>query len=53
MKPNRSIPAATVVPVLVYPESARRSMAGRGFGFVERVWIGENHRPSCSSATAR
>ena len=45
MKPNRSIPAPTVIPVLVYPD-VREAVAwlGEAFGFVERVRIGENHR---------
>jgi uncharacterized glyoxalase superfamily protein PhnB len=45
MRPNRSIPAATVIPVLVYPD-VREAVAwlGAAFGFVERVRIGENHR---------
>jgi uncharacterized glyoxalase superfamily protein PhnB len=45
MKPNRSIPAPTVVPVLIYPD-VREAVAwlGAAFGFVERVRIGENHR---------
>ena len=45
MKTNRSIPAATVVPVLTYPD-VREAVAwlGAAFGFQERVRIGENHR---------
>jgi uncharacterized glyoxalase superfamily protein PhnB len=45
MKPNRSIPAATVIPVLVYPD-VREAVAWlcAAFGFVERVRIGQNHR---------
>jgi uncharacterized glyoxalase superfamily protein PhnB len=45
MKVNRSIPAATVVPVLIYPD-VRRAVAwlGAAFGFAERVRIGEDHR---------
>ena len=45
MKANRSIPAATVVPVLTYPD-VREAVAwlSVAFGFVERVRIGENHR---------
>jgi uncharacterized glyoxalase superfamily protein PhnB len=45
MKPNRSIPASTVIPVLIYPD-VREAVAwlGAAFGFVERVRIGENHR---------
>src|SRR3954466_15043834 len=45
MKPNRSIPAATVVPVLIYPDvRAAVAWLGAAFGFVERVRIGEDHR---------
>lgn len=45
MKPNRSIPASTVIPVLVYPD-VREATAWlcQAFGFVERLRIGENHR---------
>jgi uncharacterized glyoxalase superfamily protein PhnB len=45
MRENRSIPAATVIPVLIYPD-VRRAVAwlSAAFGFVERVQIGENHR---------
>ena len=45
MKPNRSIPAATVNPVLIYPD-VREAVAwlSAAFGFVERARIGENHR---------
>ena len=42
---NRSIPAATVVPVLVYPDvRAAVAWLGAAFGFEERVRIGEDHR---------
>lgn len=43
MKVNRSIPAATVVPVLVYPD-VREAFAWLcpAFGFTERLRIGEN-----------
>lgn len=45
MKTNRSIPASTVIPVLVYPD-VREAVAwlGAAFGFAERLKIGENHR---------
>jgi uncharacterized glyoxalase superfamily protein PhnB len=45
MQANRSIPTATVVPVLVYPD-VREAVAwlSAAFGFAERVRIGENHR---------
>ena len=45
MRPNRSIPSATVIPVLIYPDV--REAVGwltDAFGFVERVQIGDNHR---------
>jgi uncharacterized glyoxalase superfamily protein PhnB len=42
---NRSIPSATVIPVLIYPD-VREAVAwlSEAFGFVERVQIGEDHR---------
>jgi uncharacterized glyoxalase superfamily protein PhnB len=45
VKDNRSIPKATVVPVLIYPD-VREAVAwlGAAFGFVECVRIGEGHR---------
>src|SRR5258708_18701210 len=45
MKSNHSIPASTVIPVLVYPD-VREAVAwlSAAFGFAERVRIGENHR---------
>jgi uncharacterized glyoxalase superfamily protein PhnB len=45
VKPNRSIPSATVIPVLIYPDvrAAVEWLAG-AFGFAERVQIGEDHR---------
>jgi uncharacterized glyoxalase superfamily protein PhnB len=45
MRTNRSIPAATVVPVLTYPDVQEAvAWLSEAFGFVERVRIGENHR---------
>jgi uncharacterized glyoxalase superfamily protein PhnB len=45
MKPNRSIPASTVVPVLTYPDvRAAVAWLSTAFGFAERVRIGEDHR---------
>lgn len=42
---NRSIPPATVTPVLVYPDvRAAVTWLTEAFGFVERVRIGEAHR---------
>ena len=45
MKANRSIPSATVIPVLIYPDvrEAVRWLSA-AFGFAERLQIGENHR---------
>jgi len=45
MKPNRSIPQATVIPVLIYPD-VREAVAwlSDAFGFAERLQIGERHR---------
>ncbi len=49
MKPNRSIPRSTVIPVLIYPDVGEAvDWLGRAFGFVERVRIGENHRAQLS-----
>ena len=49
MKPNRSIPSSTVVPVLIYPDvRAAVDWLGTAFGFVERVRIGEDHRSQLS-----
>jgi uncharacterized glyoxalase superfamily protein PhnB len=49
MKPNRSIPAAIVIPVLIYPD-VREAVAwlSAAFGFAERVRIGEGHRAQLS-----
>jgi uncharacterized glyoxalase superfamily protein PhnB len=48
-KPNRSIPNATVIPVLIYPDvRAAVDWLGSAFGFVERVQIGEDHRSQMS-----
>jgi uncharacterized glyoxalase superfamily protein PhnB len=42
---NRSLPAATVIPVLVYPDvRAAVAWLTEAFGFVERVRIGDDHR---------
>lgn len=49
MKPNRSIPNATVIPVLTYPDVRQAvDWLCQVFGFEERVWIGENHRAQLS-----
>jgi uncharacterized glyoxalase superfamily protein PhnB len=45
MKANRSIPPATVIPVLIYPDvRAAVSFLEEAFGFTERLQIGEDHR---------
>jgi uncharacterized glyoxalase superfamily protein PhnB len=45
MLKNRSIPSATVIPVLVYPDvRAAVAWLTDAFGFVERVRVGEAHR---------
>jgi uncharacterized glyoxalase superfamily protein PhnB len=45
VKPNRSIPPAPVIPVLVYPDVREAvDWLGAAFGFVEHVQIGEAHR---------
>jgi uncharacterized glyoxalase superfamily protein PhnB len=45
MRPNRSIPAATVIPVLIYPDvRAAVEWLGAAFGFAEQVRIGADHR---------
>jgi len=45
LRNNRSIPAATVIPVLIYPD-VREAVAwlSAAFGFQERVRIGDGHR---------
>ena len=49
MKPNHSVPPATVVPILVYPDvhAAVDWLAG-AFGFREHVRIGESHHAQLS-----
>jgi uncharacterized glyoxalase superfamily protein PhnB len=49
IKHNRSIPSATVIPVLVYPDvRAAVDWLTAAFGFTERVRIGESHRAQLS-----
>ena len=49
MKVNRSIPSATVIPVLIYPDVREAvDWLSRVFGFSERVRIGEDHRSQLS-----
>ena len=45
MRPNRSIPSAQVIPVLIYPDvRAAVAWLEEVFGFSERLKIGEDHR---------
>jgi uncharacterized glyoxalase superfamily protein PhnB len=45
VRQNRSIPSATVIPVLIYPDvRAAVEWLAAAFGFVERLRIGETHR---------
>jgi len=45
VKKNRSVPDATVIPVLIYPDvRAAVVWLTDTFGFAERVRIGEDHR---------
>jgi uncharacterized glyoxalase superfamily protein PhnB len=45
VRPNRSIPTSTVIPVLIYPDVREAvSWLTAAFGFTERLQIGENHR---------
>jgi uncharacterized glyoxalase superfamily protein PhnB len=45
VKSNRSIPSASVIPVLIYPDVREAvDWLSAAFGFVERLQIGENHR---------
>jgi uncharacterized glyoxalase superfamily protein PhnB len=49
VKRNRSIPAAVVIPVLIYPDVREAvSWLSAAFGFEERLQIGENHRSQLS-----
>jgi uncharacterized glyoxalase superfamily protein PhnB len=49
VKPNRSIPPVTVIPVLTYPDvRAAASWLASAFGAVEHVRIGEDHRVQMS-----
>jgi uncharacterized glyoxalase superfamily protein PhnB len=53
MRPNRSIPATTVIPVLSYPDVREAvTWLTDSFGFVERVRIGEDHRAQMSVGDA-
>ena len=47
---NRSLPTATVIPVLVYPDvRAAVEWLTEAFGFVERVRIGDVTARRCAS----
>ena len=49
VKYNRSVPPATVVPVLSYPDvRAAVAWLSAAFGFAERTRIGESHRAQMS-----
>jgi uncharacterized glyoxalase superfamily protein PhnB len=49
MMPNRSIPSATVIPVLSYPDvRAAVTWLSAAFGFAARVRIGDDHRVQMS-----
>jgi uncharacterized glyoxalase superfamily protein PhnB len=49
VKPNHSVPPATVVPILIYPDvRAAVTWLGAAFGFRERERIGESHRAQLS-----
>jgi uncharacterized glyoxalase superfamily protein PhnB len=49
VKPNRSIPQASIIPVLIYPDvRAAVGWLETAFGFAERVRIGEDHRSQLS-----
>jgi uncharacterized glyoxalase superfamily protein PhnB len=52
LKRNRSVPDATVIPVLVYPDvRAAVDWLTNAFGFDERVRIGEDHRSQLQFGT--
>ncbi len=49
MQRNRSIPTATVIPVLIYPDVREAvTWLEKAFGFKERLQIGEDHRSQMS-----
>jgi uncharacterized glyoxalase superfamily protein PhnB len=49
LRSNRSIPSATVIPVLIYPDVREAvDWLTSAFGFRERVRIGEDHRSQLS-----
>ena len=53
MKDNQSIPRATIIPVLIYPDvRAAVEWLCAVFGFQERLRIGESHRSQLSFGEA-
>lgn len=53
MQRNRSVPAAEVIPVLVYPDvRAAVDWLEQALGFMERVRIGEAHRAQLTLGSA-
>lgn len=53
MQRNRSVPAAEVIPVLVYPDvRAAVDWLEQALGFTERVRIGEAHRAQLTLGSA-
>jgi uncharacterized glyoxalase superfamily protein PhnB len=49
MRRNRSVPPATVVPILAYPDVREAvQWLSAAFGFIERTRIGESHRAQLS-----
>jgi uncharacterized glyoxalase superfamily protein PhnB len=53
MRANRSIPPATVIPVLSYPDVPEAAAwLNASFGFVERVRVGDDHRAQLSVGDA-
>jgi uncharacterized glyoxalase superfamily protein PhnB len=52
VRTNRSIPEATVIPVLVYPDvRAAVAWLTEAFGFTERIRIGDGHRSQMAIGT--
>ena len=53
MRPNRSIPPSTLIPVLSYPDVREAvTWLTASFGFAERVRIGVDHRAQMSVGDA-
>jgi uncharacterized glyoxalase superfamily protein PhnB len=52
LRANRSIPQATVIPVLIYPDVLEAAAwLCAAFGFTERLRIGDNHRSQLEFGT--